>query len=157
MVVKYWQSRIRDPILRLLRQGLSPDQLALTIALGIAFGTIPALGTTTIACALAASAFRLNQAAIQGVNLVVYPLQLALLLPFLRLGSLLFGDGSFHLNLEQIIALGDSGIASAISSLGMVTIQGLAVWLLLAGPSVAIIYFTIRPILRFALQRQQST
>ncbi|QNI38303.1 DUF2062 domain-containing protein [Edaphobacter albus] len=82
--------RIILPILALLRRGASPRRLAWSIAVGLLIGINPLLGTTTILCFAAAIALRLNIAASQLANHMVYPLQLLLLVPFLELGSYAF-------------------------------------------------------------------
>ena len=70
-----------------LAQGISPRRLALTLALGFAIGCIPVIGVPTVLCASIALALRLNQPAIQAANYAAMPLQLALIVPFMRLGS----------------------------------------------------------------------
>ena len=154
MAESFWQRRIVQPVLLLLKQGLTPEKLALTIALGVTLGTIPILGSTSIACAAAAAMLGLNQAAIQGVNYLVYPLQFVLLIPFLRLGSILFGDGGFHLGLNDIKTLAQAGLLNAIGTLWTVTLHGLAAWVLISIPAAAFLYFTLRPVLRLAAQKQ---
>src|SRR5271165_3804523 len=77
-----------------LRQGISPRRLALTLALGFAIGCIPVLGIPTVLCGVLALALRLNLPAIQAANYAVMPLQLALIVPFVRLGGRLFAFGS---------------------------------------------------------------
>ena len=156
MTESFWQRRIRGPVIQLLRQGLTPEKLALTIALGIVLGTIPVLGSTSLACAGVAAVLGLNQAAIQGVNYLVYPLQLALLIPFLRIGSMLFGDNSFHLGLTEVKTMAQAGMLKAIATLWTTTLHGLAAWALLAVPAAAILYFAICPILKLAAQRQHQ-
>src|SRR5690242_16181112 len=81
------KERLLQPVVDLLRQGVTPEKIALSMALGATLGVFPALGWTTILCAIAAFALRLNLPAIQLVNYLVYPAQLALLLPFFRLGE----------------------------------------------------------------------
>ena len=81
------KNRLIAPFIELLRQGMSPEKIALTIALGIMLGVTPVLGSTTLLCTLAALALRLNLPAIQLVNAVVYPLQIILLIPFFKLGA----------------------------------------------------------------------
>ena len=157
MMESFWQRRIRGPVIQLLKQGLTPEKLALTIALGIVLGTIPVLGSTSIACAGVAALLGLNQAAIQGVNYLVYPLQLSLLIPFLRIGSILFGDNSFRIGLTEIKNMAQAGILHAIATLWTATLHGLAVWAILAIPSAAILYFAICPILKLAAQRQHQS
>ena len=75
-------------------QGISPRRLALTLALGFAIGCIPVVGIPTLLCAVLALALRLNLPAIQAANYLVMPLQLVLIVPFVRLGGWLFASGS---------------------------------------------------------------
>src|SRR5580693_10789122 len=77
-----------------LRQGISPRRLALTLALGFAIGCIPVVGIPTLVCAALALALRLNLPAIQAANYLVMPLQLLLIVPFVRLGGWLFASGA---------------------------------------------------------------
>ncbi|MCX6620759.1 MAG: DUF2062 domain-containing protein, partial [Acidobacteria bacterium] len=86
----------------MLRQGITPEKLALSIALGIALGVTPVLGSTSILCFLAAVVFRLNVPAIQLVNYFVYPLQFALLIPFIRMGEWIFAAQPAGFSLAQI-------------------------------------------------------
>lgn len=69
-----WYRRVLDPILALLRQGVTPEKIAISIVLGVILGVFPVLGATTLLCAGAAILFRLNLPAIQLVNYVMYPL-----------------------------------------------------------------------------------
>ncbi len=65
-----------------LSQGISPQRLALTLALGFAVGCIPVVGVPTVLCATLALALRLNLPAIQAANYAAMPLQLVLIVPF---------------------------------------------------------------------------
>ncbi len=87
----FLQRRLVRPVIELLRQGVTPEKIALSIVFGVTLGVFPVLGSTTALCAVAALAFRLNLPAIQIVNYFVYPLQIALLIPFFRVGEKLFG------------------------------------------------------------------
>ena len=70
--------RILEPLVELLRQGMSPDRLALCVAIGVVVGNIPILGISTILCAAIALVFRLNLPAIQIVQAAMAPTQLLL-------------------------------------------------------------------------------
>jgi uncharacterized protein (DUF2062 family) len=64
--MRNWLSRrLVEPLLTLLRQGVSPQRLALCVAIAIVVGNIPILGVSTILCGLIALVFRLNLPAIQ--------------------------------------------------------------------------------------------
>ena len=93
------------PIIDLLCQGITPEKIAQSLAFGIVLGVFPVLGSTTILCALAAIVFRLNLPAIQLVNYFVYPLQLALLIPFIRFGEILFHSPHVSLSLPFIFRM----------------------------------------------------
>ena len=73
-----------------LRQGISPRRLALTLAFGFAIGCIPVVGIPTVLCAALALALGLNLPAIQAANYAAMPLQLILIVPFVRMGGWLF-------------------------------------------------------------------
>jgi uncharacterized protein (DUF2062 family) len=79
-----------QPLLALSGQGMAPESIALSVALGLVLGVFPVFGCPTILCALAALALGLNLPAIQAVNHLAYPLQFILLVPFIRLGGWLF-------------------------------------------------------------------
>ncbi len=89
--------RVLLPILSLLRNGASPRRLAWSIAVGILVGVNPLLGSTTVLCLAVAFACRLNLATSQLVNHAMYPFQLLLLLPFLRISAWLFHSPPFTL------------------------------------------------------------
>ena len=67
---------------KILEQGLAPRQLARAVALGFTIGLLPIPWGTSIICILVAWQFNLNQIALQAANYLVYPLQIALYLPF---------------------------------------------------------------------------
>src|SRR6202012_2910085 len=82
--------RIALPIFALLRRGTSPRKLAWSLAAGLLIGINPIIGSTTVLCLAIAFLFRLNIAASQLANHVVYPLQLLLVIPFIHLGTRIF-------------------------------------------------------------------
>jgi len=67
----------------------TPDTLALSVGLALVLGVFPVYGCPTLLCAAAAIVLRLNLPAMQLVNALTTPLQLALWIPFHRLGDLL--------------------------------------------------------------------
>jgi uncharacterized protein (DUF2062 family) len=142
------------PLLDLLRQGVTPEKIALSVALGAALGVFPALGWTTGLCAIAALVLRLNLPAIQIVNYFMYPVQLALLLPFFRLGEKVFGARHMPLSVSQIFQLIHNGVWNAIKFLWTTTWHAIVVWAVLAPIIVALVYALVTPPLRRALRRQ---
>ena len=107
--------------------GLSPHQIALIVAVGLVLGAFPVYGCPTILCGLAAIALRLNLPALQLVNQMATPVQIALLLPFTRTGSWIFGYRA--------------GFGGAIFS-------AVAGWVCISIPMGVLLYFTLGYVLR---------
>lgn len=137
-----------EPLLKLLRQGLSPERLALSVAFAIALGVFPVVGTTTLLCALVAILFRLNIPAMQIVNHLVFPLQLALILPFIRLGEMLYGAAPLPLTFAQIEVLVRSNYWHAISFLAKSLLQAMTAWFIVAPVTIYFLYLFLTPIFR---------
>jgi uncharacterized protein (DUF2062 family) len=143
------------PFIQLLRQGVSPEKIALTIALGIILGVTPVLGSTMLLCTLAAVVLRLNLAAIQLVNGVVYPLQFILLIPFYRLGAWMFGADASTISPSGVTALIRESVGNAIRTLWVVTMHALLAWLVLGMVALAILYAVLVPLVRRLWSRIQ--
>jgi uncharacterized protein (DUF2062 family) len=89
----FLEDRVLTPLVNLLRRGASPRQLAWSLAVGVAIGINPILGSTTLLCLLVAFVLRLNLIASQIANHLLFPLQLALVVVYLKGGELLFHTG----------------------------------------------------------------
>ena len=152
----FWKRRIVAPIAGQLRQGITPEKIALTIALGFVLGVFPILGATTLLCALAAFALRLNQPVIHLVNYFAYPAQFALLLPFYRAGETLFGKPHVPLSIPFLLGSFRDDPAHFLRELGVIGLQGIVVWALLAPVLAAFLYFAFRPPLRALARRSAS-
>jgi uncharacterized protein (DUF2062 family) len=138
----------KNKLIEFLKMGMTPERLALCIGLGIALGLAPALGTTTLLCTLAAFLFRLNLPAIQLANLFVYPIQLALLIPFIRAGEWLFGVKSQNLSLELIQRMMKADLWETVIGLWSATMRAVMAWLLIAPVIVALVYFVMTLLLK---------
>ena len=133
-----------------LRQGVTPEKLAWSLALGIGLGCFPVLGATTGLCFLAGVALKLNQPAVQFVNYLSYPAQLLLIIPFMQAGQRLFGKAPLPLTLPQLQAeLASLGGWEVIGRYAVASLRGVVVWMLVAPPTM----FALRLVLRPALAR----
>jgi uncharacterized protein (DUF2062 family) len=129
-----------------LRQGISPRRLALTLALGFAIGCIPVVGIPTLVCAALALTLRLNLPAIQAANYAVMPLQLLLIVPFVRLGGWLIAS-SRNQSLQAGALLHASPLGFA-TQMGWLAGQALLAWVLIAMPAVLLLTFMLTKVLR---------
>lgn len=122
-----------------LNQGLTPRQLAITLALGFAIGCIPLLGITTAICTLLALVFGLNLPAIQAANWVAMPLQVVLLIPFLRLGQWLFAATPVVLDRAVLMARIEASPWQALVQMNSIFVHALLAWLITATPLFAVL------------------
>ena len=143
-----------QPLLNLLRQGLTPHQLALTVALGTAAGLVPMLGVTTILASFAAVRLRLNVAATLLIAHLWSPVQLLLIIPLLQQGARLWGTHGPSLTLGKLQFLFGHNWVAALRLLWHAIVGALAIWavaFLLIGP---VLYFALRPLLRLLMARR---
>ena len=129
-----------------LSQGISPRRLALTLALGFAVGCIPVVGIPTVLCAALALGLRLNLPAIQAANYAAMPLQLVLIVPFVRLGGWVVSAKPARFlvprALEHLSAL---NLAARMSGMAG---QALLAWLIAAVPAVLLMTLALNLMLR---------
>lgn len=135
-------------LLALLRQGVTPEKLALSIALGIVVGVFPLLGTTTLLCAGVAVVLRLNLPAIQLVNYLIYPVQLMLLLPFLQAGSRVMGIADAGLSVAGILTMLRSEPWALARLIGTASVGAILIWLVISPIVAAALYLMLVPMLR---------
>ena len=156
MKENFLQRRLIKPLVKLLRQGVTPEKLALSLALSATLAVIPALGWSMGLCGLAGLAFGLNLPAMQAVNYFLYPAQVALLLPFFRLGERLFRAPHLPFSVSQIVSMAHANFWGAIKLLWNTTWHAVVVWALLAPFAVGLIYLVFLPIFRKVVKRQTA-
>lgn len=140
---QFWKKRVVDPLIGQLKQGVTPKLLALSCALGVTLGIFPILGSTTLLCFLAGLALKLNQPAIQTVNYLIYPVQIALFPVFIRLGEKLFRAAPIAFSPVQLTKEFAQSPAIFMSKYGMAGLYGISVWALIAPILIAAIYFPL--------------
>ena len=134
--------KISDLIKNLFVQGVSPRKLALTISLGMFIGTVPVLWGSTLICAVLAVVFRLNQLSIQAANYLAYPLQIALFVPFYRMGAGIFPWGPSAS--RDIFSQGIKNVWTGnFVPILAATVKAIAAWFLIAAPLALVLYFLL--------------
>ena len=134
-----------------LCQGVTPGRLAVTLALGFSIGCVPVFGVPTLLCAGLAIALRLNLPAIQAANYAAMPFQLALILPFVRLGEHVYtpghplgAAGTLHFSLA-LLRIPPAQIAAQLAGMAGQAMLG---WLLFAVAAVPLLSGALTLMLR---------
>jgi len=120
---------------------MTPRKLALTCALGVVIGIFPIFGTTTLLCLGASLLFRLNIPLMQLVNYIVAPIQLLLILPFIKLGSYVFGLNPLPYTTDQLISMFKTDFWLLMKEAGLAVVMGIGVWSLASIPLFFILFF----------------
>jgi len=139
-----------------LRQGTTPRQLGLTVALGVVISIFPIFGTTTFLCFVLAVAFRLNVVLIQLVNYAAAPLQIILIFPFIKTGIWWFGLPAFDYTREELLYLLKNDLTSLLQHSGSSLLAAAGVWLLVAIPLFTLLFFTSMFLFQWWRQRTLS-
>jgi len=143
------------PILALLRMGATPRMLAWSIAAGLVIGINPLLGTTTIISLAVAAAFRLNLVASQLANHAAWPLEIVLVIPFIRLGSRVFHTAPMPLSPHLFLQAARASPLAVIRQLWLWEWHALVLWAAIAVVAMPLIALALTPALRRLLARIQ--
>jgi uncharacterized protein (DUF2062 family) len=144
----FWRRRVLDPVVSLLAQGLAPDTLALSLAVGLVLGLFPIIGATTALCVLAGSALRLNHVAVQLANYLAYPLQLPLILAFVRLGESLVRAPHVTFDPRVLVRHFQQDAPGFLREFAFTGLHGILGWSLVAPPLLLALVLLLRPPLR---------
>jgi len=144
-----WLGRkVRDPLLAQLRQGATPEAVSAAVVVAFALAIVPVIGVTTLLCLLAGRLFRLNHIVMQVVNHVSYPLQLILLVPFVRLGETLTGAEPIALSPTALIDEFNRSFGGFVAKFGMAYAHGLLGWALTVPPACWLLHLLLRRLFR---------
>ena len=141
------REKILQPLVKILKQGLSPTKLALVIALGMTLSVFPVLGTTTLLCTLIAMIFQLNLPAIQIANYMAFPFQIILFFPFLDIGERFSGKNLEGISESTLVSAFNADFFQAIGDLSQYLVLACFGWALSAIPIFFVIFISLRLIL----------
>jgi uncharacterized protein (DUF2062 family) len=146
-MASFIRRRLVEPVLDLLRQGVTPEKIALSLAFGLGIGIFPVLGVSTVLCTVLAIVFRLNLPAIQLVNYLASPLQLALIIPFVRVGEHLLGLKAQPLSIAEGFRIMAEGVLHAIVVLWDAIVHAALGWIVIGPVLIFALYYAFRPLL----------
>ncbi len=131
-----------------LRQGLSPSEIAWSLAFGVIVGIFPIYGVTTSMLGLLGHAKKWNHLLLQSANWLVLPLKLLLILPHIRLGEfLLRAANPFHLSLSEFTLRFQEAPMDTLRAFAMTFLHAAFAWLAHAPFSILLVYLLARMLL----------
>jgi uncharacterized protein (DUF2062 family) len=140
----------------IIQQGTSAKGLALSATLGTLLGVFPIFGISSWIIAIIALHFRLNLVLMMSLSYLFWPLQMVLLIPFLRLGEWFWNAPPFPLSIDQIITAFNASFINAIKDLWDANLYALWGWLLIAIPIGIVSYFLLEKIFDSMIKRREQ-
>ena len=139
-IADWFKRKVKDPLLAELKQGITAKDLALASAVSLAIAVNPFIGTTTLLCLLAGKIFRLNHVVMQTINYFSYPLQIALIVPWIRLGEKLTGSEAQVIEISQMKAEFSQSFANFVSKFCQLGVHAFLGWLVVIPWATWIVY-----------------
>lgn len=148
-----WINRkIVDPLFEIIKQGAEPKQLAFSTALGITLGLFPICGVTVFLCGMAIAILRsrCHAPSVMLANFIATPIELSLVIPFLRLGEVVSGGPHFTLTSDALkkVVTGQAsrGVLLALS-------HALLGWITAAPFILGVLYIVLVPCFKYLVQK----
>jgi uncharacterized protein (DUF2062 family) len=151
MNFKDWmRRRISQPIYNQLKQGANPRDLAISCAVGVACGSLPFFGFTTLVGLLIGHIYKLNQPALQSINYLMAPVQLMSIVFYGYLAAHIPPIIVVDIHPQIIVAKFFEGFRPFMAAYGMLGLRALILWLLIAPVySFVVFYFLNKAFRRF--------
>ena len=151
---RFWRERVLGLIIGQLTQGVTPQKIALTIAFGLGLGLFPILGATTTLCLIFGICLKLNQPIIQLINYLASPLQLSLIVVFVRIGEWIMRAQRVSFSVPEMLRKFQASPSKFMQEFGMTGVHAIVAWLLIAPFLVAALYFITLPLLKKLARNQ---
>lgn len=145
----FWRRRLLAPIVALFSHGITPDQVALTLAVGTACSLFPFLGFTSLLNLGVGLWLRMNQPIMQALNQVLAPLHLVMIVVYVRLGEWLWRmqDDRFTVS-EMVRVFREASLGDFLHRFGWAGVHAFTAWALTTPLLIAALYYGLRPALR---------
>ena len=142
-------NKIWEKIKTLLKQGLTPKQLALSLVVSTLVSLFPVFGITTIVLTLIAIPLRLNLPIMIAFSYVGDSIKFLLLIPFIKIGADIMGTEHTLLTFEAIKTSYQADFWQTAKDLTYELLCGTVGWALIAIPVSVILYFLLKAVFTF--------
>lgn len=145
----FWQRRLGDPVRALLTQGVTPDKLSATFAVGTAASLFPFLGFTTTFNILLGLWFRMNQPLLQVINYLLTPLHLVMILVYVRVGEWIWFAHDEHFSVADMLrSFHELSVEDFLRRFAWAGVHAFTAWALSVPLIIGVLYYALRPVLR---------
>lgn len=140
---------MRGPILALFTQGITPDKVAATLAVGSACSLFPFLGFTSLLNLGVGLWLRMNQPILQTLNQLLGPVHLVMILVYVRLGEWFWRAHDERFTIAEMLRVfREASLVEFLQRFGWAGVHAFTAWALTAPLLIAGLYYGLRPALR---------
>ncbi len=133
-------SKVKNKTTALLKQGLTPKELIQSIIVSGLISTVPILGVSTFMITAVSLKRKLNLPVMISMSYLLWPLQILLIIPFIRVGEFIFSVPQNHHTVEEIINSFQNSFFQTLTQLSFALVCGLGGWLFTAVPIAVGVY-----------------
>jgi len=142
----WWSRRVKDPLVALLKQGSTPEALANTLAWTGVCSVFPFFGFTTGLNIAVGHALKLNHALMQSVNWLLSPLQLIMILVYVRMGETLWRSHESQFSVAGMLSsVKELSVMEFLKTFGWAGVHAFSAWALTAPVLFGVILSVSRP------------
>ena len=134
-------NKVKAKTTALFKQGLSPKELSQSLIVSGLISTIPILGVSTFMITTVSLKRKLNLPVMISLSYLMWPIQILLIIPFIRVGEFIFSVPRNHHTAEEIISSFQNSFFQTVSQLSFELLCGLGGWFLTAVPLAVGIYW----------------
>ena len=136
--------RVKRKLLSVIREGLKKgfthEKIAISITLGAVIGIIPVYGITTVVVSVLALSLRLNMVVMQAVHYILHPIQIALFIPFFKVGEIFLRGSTVEVSFSEYIHLFRTDFWAGLNELWKLNLSAVIVWGIISIPLYIIVY-----------------
>ncbi|MBA4317235.1 MAG: DUF2062 domain-containing protein [Flavobacterium sp.] len=132
---------LKDKITALFMQGLTPKELSQSIIVSGLIAIIPVLGVSTFMITTVSLKWKLNLPIMIALSYLMWPVQILMIIPFIRIGEFVFSVSPNHYTVEEIISSFQNSFFKTLSQLSFELLCGLGGWFFTAVPVAIGIYW----------------
>ncbi len=145
-IIESFTNKVLIPFRLVPGEGLSAENLAFSITIGIVAGMFPVFGATTLLSLFLAILFRQNLLVVQSVQWIMALFQIMLIIPFMQFGAFLLNHPALHIDITQINHAFRPGLLSGIRTIGIFHLYAILTWTILSVPAGAASYYTLKAV-----------
>jgi hypothetical protein len=131
---------LKDKSTALFMQGLTPKELSQSIIVSGLIAIIPVLGVSTFMITTVSLKWKLNLPVMIALSYLMWPVQILMIIPFIRIGEFIFSVSPNHYTVEEIISSFQSSFFKTLSHLSFELLCGLGGWFFTAVPVAVGVY-----------------